>query len=82
MEKWNEAGAVNEVGALLEVAAEMMERLGITPAESLHRAIARRVWTSLGPLAMPTRTGPCPGWPPRRPRRRLARPGEVEASDR
>ena len=56
MEKWNEAGAVNEVGALLEVAAEMMERLGITPAESLHRAIARRVWTSLGPLAMPTRT--------------------------
>ena len=45
----------NELGALLEAAGDAADRLAITPAESLHRAIAGRVFRAVGPLSLPTR---------------------------
>src|SRR5207237_64955 len=45
----------NELSALLEVAGETVDRLAITPTQSLHRAIARRSFSAVGPLATPAR---------------------------
>ena len=45
----------NELSALLEVAGETVDRLAITPSQSLHRAIARRSFSAVGPLAAPVR---------------------------
>lgn len=45
----------NELSALLEVAGDAVDRLAITPAQSLHRAVARRVFASVGPFGAPTR---------------------------
>src|ERR1035437_10590831 len=46
----------NELSALVEAAGEAVERLAITPAESLHAAISRRVFRAVGPASPPTRT--------------------------
>lgn len=45
----------NELSGLLEVAGEAVDRLAVTPAESLHRAVAGRVFRAVGPLGTPTR---------------------------
>lgn len=45
----------NEVAALIEVGGDAVDRLAITPAQSLHRAIARRVFTATGPASTPAR---------------------------
>jgi pimeloyl-ACP methyl ester carboxylesterase len=45
----------NELSALCEVAGEAVDRLVLTPAESLHGAIANRVFKSVGPASAPTR---------------------------
>lgn len=45
----------NEVSALLEIAGETLDRAVISPAETLHGAIARRVFTAVGPAALPVR---------------------------
>jgi pimeloyl-ACP methyl ester carboxylesterase len=45
----------NELSALAEVAGETIDRLAITPAQSLHTAIATRVFRNTGPGAAPVR---------------------------
>ena len=45
----------NELGALAEVAADAVDRLGITPVQTLHAAIAERVFTATGAPSAPTR---------------------------
>jgi pimeloyl-ACP methyl ester carboxylesterase len=45
----------NELSALVEAAGEAVDRLAITPAESLHAAISRRVFRAVGPASTPTR---------------------------
>ena len=44
-----------ELRALVEVAGEAVDRLALTPAESLHHAVAARVFRAVGPLAAPSR---------------------------
>lgn len=45
----------NEMSALTEMAADAIDRLAITPAEQLHRGIARRVFNAVGVASTPTR---------------------------
>jgi pimeloyl-ACP methyl ester carboxylesterase len=45
----------NELSALVEVSGDAVDRLLIGTAESLHRAVAGRVFRGIGPLAAPTR---------------------------
>ncbi len=45
----------NELSALVEVGGGAVDRLVIGTAESLHRAIAGRVFKSVGPLSAPSR---------------------------
>jgi pimeloyl-ACP methyl ester carboxylesterase len=45
----------NELSALVEAAAEAVDLLGLTPAQSLHRAVARRAFGPQGPAAAPVR---------------------------
>lgn len=45
----------NEVGALLEVAGEALDRVAITPAQSLHLAVAGRVFRATAPASAPIR---------------------------
>ncbi len=45
----------NELSALVEVGGGAVDRLVIGTVESLHNAIARRVFTSIGPLSAPSR---------------------------
>ena len=45
----------NELSALVEVGGGAVDRLVIGTAESLHRAIAGRVFNSVGPLSAPSR---------------------------
>src|SRR2546421_956011 len=45
----------NQLSALCEVAGAAVDRLALTPAESLHGAIATRVFNAVGPAATPTR---------------------------
>jgi pimeloyl-ACP methyl ester carboxylesterase len=45
----------NELSALAEVAAETIDALAITPAQSLHRAIARRAFGPTSPASAPAR---------------------------
>jgi pimeloyl-ACP methyl ester carboxylesterase len=45
----------NELTGLLELAGASTERLVLTPIESLHQAIASRVFGVLGPLGRPAR---------------------------
>ena len=45
----------NELSALCEVAGEAVDRLALTPAESLHGAIANRVFKAVGPASTPAR---------------------------
>src|SRR5437763_5145158 len=44
-----------QLRALVEVAGEAVDRLALTPAESLHHAVAARVFRAVGPLAAPSR---------------------------
>lgn len=46
---------MDELSALVEVAGDAVDRLALTPAESLHRAAATRVFRAVGPLGAPTR---------------------------
>jgi pimeloyl-ACP methyl ester carboxylesterase len=45
----------NELSALAEAAAEAVDLLALTPAQSLHRAVARRAFGSTGRAASPAR---------------------------
>lgn len=45
----------NELSALVEVGGGAVDRLVIGTAESLHKAIAGRVFSSVGPLSAPSR---------------------------
>jgi pimeloyl-ACP methyl ester carboxylesterase len=45
----------NELSALVEVGGGAVDRLVIGTAESLHRAVAGRVFRSVGPLSAPSR---------------------------
>ena len=45
----------NEITALGRVAGEFADRLGTTPAQTTHAAIAGRVFGILGPVALPVR---------------------------
>jgi pimeloyl-ACP methyl ester carboxylesterase len=45
----------NELSALVEVGGEAADRLLVTTAESLHKAVADRVFRSIGPLSAPSR---------------------------
>lgn len=45
----------NEMSALTEMAADAIDRLAITPAEQLHKGIARRVFNAVGVASTPTR---------------------------
>ncbi|HET9780535.1 MAG TPA: hypothetical protein VFR33_02055, partial [Candidatus Dormibacteraeota bacterium] len=45
----------NELTGLVEYAGASTERLVLTPFESLHKAIASRVFSALGPIGRPTR---------------------------
>jgi pimeloyl-ACP methyl ester carboxylesterase len=45
----------NELSALAEAAGEVVDRLAITPAQSLHAAVARRVFANVGAGAAPSR---------------------------
>jgi hypothetical protein len=44
----------NEMSALTEMAADAIDRLAITPAEQLHKGIARRVFNAVGVASTPT----------------------------
>ena len=46
---------VNELSALAEVAAETIDVVAITPAQSLHRAIAQRAFGPTSPASAPAR---------------------------
>lgn len=45
----------DELAAVCEVAAVALDRLAISPAQSLHRAIARRAFGGVGPVGLPAR---------------------------
>lgn len=45
----------NELSALVEAVGEAVDRLAITPAESLQSAVSRRVFRAVGPASTPTR---------------------------
>jgi pimeloyl-ACP methyl ester carboxylesterase len=45
----------NELSALIEVGGEALDRLVVTPAESLHMAVSDRVYGSIGPISAPSR---------------------------
>lgn len=45
----------NELSALVEAAGDAVDRLAITPAESLHSAVSGRVFRAVGPASTPTR---------------------------
>jgi pimeloyl-ACP methyl ester carboxylesterase len=45
----------NELGALVEVGGEAVDRLFVSTAESLHAAVAGRIFRSTAPLSAPTR---------------------------
>ncbi|HET7337917.1 MAG TPA: alpha/beta fold hydrolase [Candidatus Dormibacteraeota bacterium] len=45
----------NELSALVRFAGGSIDDLVLTPTQSLHAAVARRVFSSLGPLAAPAR---------------------------
>jgi pimeloyl-ACP methyl ester carboxylesterase len=45
----------NEMSGLAELTADAVDRLALTPAELLHAAIARRVFTRIGIAATPAR---------------------------
>src|SRR5579872_1379982 len=45
----------NELSALVDVGGEAVDRLVVTTAESLHMAIAERVFQSTAPLSVPSR---------------------------
>lgn len=45
----------NELSALVEVGGDAVDRVVIGTAESLHKAIAGRVFRTIGPLSTPTR---------------------------
>lgn len=45
----------NELGALVKFAGRQVDDLVLAPAESLHTAVARRVFGSVGPIAAPAR---------------------------
>ncbi|HEX6488273.1 MAG TPA: alpha/beta hydrolase [Candidatus Dormibacteraeota bacterium] len=44
---------VNEVSALIEVVGEAVDQVVVSPAQSMHRAIANRTFTAVGPPARP-----------------------------
>lgn len=46
---------VQELAALAQLGADAIDRLAITPAQTMHAGIARRVFTHAGPTAAPTR---------------------------
>ncbi len=45
----------NELSALVEIGGGAIDRLVIGTVESLHNAVARRVFSSIGPLSAPSR---------------------------
>jgi pimeloyl-ACP methyl ester carboxylesterase len=45
----------NELSALVEVGGDAVDRLVVTPAESLHKAVAGRIFRSTAPFSAPTR---------------------------
>jgi pimeloyl-ACP methyl ester carboxylesterase len=45
----------NELSALVEVGGEAADRLIVSTAESLHAAVAGRIFRSIGPLSAPSR---------------------------
>src|SRR4051794_2829705 len=47
--------AANEIDALGRAAGTTADRLGMTPAQTMHAAIADRVFRSLGPIGLPAR---------------------------
>src|SRR3954453_502104 len=48
-------GPRNEIDALGRAASDVADRLATTPAQTLHAAVAERVFKPLGPVGLPAR---------------------------